>query len=157
MRTLPLRITAAMVITAATLAAGLLTATGTAQAYVPGPPCYGSSCVGQDPYITNRQGQNCVNGTDSGDNAYPVVTYDLPGYGSSGAVTLRYSPFCGANWARFDGSIGLDYWVETADGRTAGGYGLNLPNWTTMVDGTQLARVCVYSGFDDTEGCSGWY
>lgn len=114
------------------------------------PACYGAGCVGKSPYVVNRAGVSCAA------DAYDVVTIGLAGYGST-SVTLRYSPSCAANWARWNGGTSLDYWVQTADGRTASGYGGSAPYYTTMVDGTQLARVCVYSGFDGTQNCSGWH
>lgn len=151
-RRLPTRAAAAAL---AMTAFGLLTGPA-AHASVPGaPPCYGSSCVGRDPNIS-LNGASCVSGYEGSEAAYDVETIGLQGYGST-SVTLRYSPLCGANWARWNGGISLDYWVETKDGRRASAYGNQGPAWTTMVDGTQLARVCIFSGFDDTENCSGWH
>lgn len=119
------------------------------------PPCYGATCVGKDPNISLRD-VSCVNGFENDGKAYDVVTIGLAGYGNT-SVTLRYSPTCGSNWARWNGGTWLDYWVQTADGRRASGYGGSAPPYTTMVDGTQLARVCIFSGFDDTQNCSAWY
>ncbi len=130
-----------------------------AQAYVPGPPCSGSTCVGKNPYITNQQGASCVSGSSNGNNgAYDVTTLTLTGNAGGGSVTLRYSPYCAANWARWNGGNNvINYWVETRDGRTAGGYSGNSPDYTTMVDGTQLARVCYDNVVAQVSGCSGWY
>ncbi len=110
--------------------------------YVPGPACDGASCVGQSPYITNRQGVSCV------DDAQDVPNAQVSGFGGA-VVRLRYSPSCQANWVALD--QGSDptyvvYYVETTDGTREYGSSQH-PFFTgyfsTMVDGTQLARVCL--------------
>lgn len=87
------------------IAASVLTPTA-AQAYVPGPPCYASSCNGQDPYITNRDGVSCVADaytvTDANGNPVRVT---VPNVGYTSWVDLRYSPFCHANWARMEDAV----------------------------------------------------
>lgn len=150
---------ATAVATAGALIAAVVIPAAPAAAYVPGaPPCYGSTCIGDDPYISSH-GASCVYGYDGANAAYDVVTVGLAGYSSDTSVTLRYSPLCGANWARWNGGTdNITYWVKTkTDGRIAKGTSGQAPNYTTMLDGTQLAQVCLYSPFDDTQNCSGWY
>jgi hypothetical protein len=61
---------------------------------------------------------------------------------------LRYSPLCAANWARWNGGVdNLQYWIQTKNGNQAPGTSGQAPDYTTMVDGTQLARVCISSSF----------
>jgi hypothetical protein len=165
-----LRLHIARITTAATAAVALATAivavpqaAQAAPASVPAPPCHGASCVGQQPTLGNWN-RNCAQGIYNGnlgaytDSAYDVTTFTLPAWAGGASVTLRYSPYCAANWARWNGGDSYtDYWVETWDGRTARGYSGNLPNYTTMVDGTQLARVCADESQDQVSGCSGWY
>lgn len=119
------------------------------------PPCYGASCVGQSPYIVNREGRNCVDG------AIDLATVAAPGEATE-TVTLRWSEFCHANWARFNGvHINPTYWAETWDGHR------ELPRgsgYTYMVDGNQLARAGIkaslFQGDSCASGnvtCTGWY
>jgi hypothetical protein len=52
------------------------------------------------------------------------------------------------------------YWVNTWGGNsteTAYIGSDSAPGYTSMVDGTLLAQVCMYSGFDDLMNCSGWH
>jgi hypothetical protein len=128
-----------------------------------GQPCYGASCVGKQPTLSNANG-NCVQGVYNpylgtwADGAYDVTTLTLTADAGPGSVTLRYSPYCAANWARWNGgSKFVNYWVQTADLRPAGGYSGNAPNYTTLLDGTQLARVCYDNVVAQAHGCSGWY
>jgi len=160
-RTFP-RVIAALLLTAAVTAAPLLAVAPPALALT-GQPCYGSTCIGKSPMLSNANG-NCVQGAYNpyqgtwAEPAYDVATYSLPAWSGGGSVTLRYSPYCAANWARWDGGNNyVDYWVETRDLRPAGAYSGNSPNYTTMVDGTQLARVCADNVVSQVSGCSGWY
>jgi hypothetical protein len=128
-----------------------------------GQPCDGPSCVGQEPTLGNAT-HNCTQGIYNPhlgaytDSAYDVTTFSLPAWSGGGSVTLRYSPYCAANWARWDGGNDyVDYWVETANLKTESAYSGNLPNYTLMLDGTQLARVCADNVVAQVSGCSGWY
>jgi len=122
-----------------------------ALAYIPGaPPCYGASCVGKSPYITNREGVSCAAG------AVDFATVDGPGDSASNQVTLRWSNFCHANWARWSGpDIGYaDYWAQSYDGHR------ELPEgyYSYMVDGNQLARACVVAyTFSNYYACTNWH
>jgi hypothetical protein len=77
-------------------------------------------------------------------------------------VVLRWSAFCHANWAELtdSGVAGVGnslYWAQTWDGHPEYGSG---GNYSPMVDGTQLARVCVLpdaQASDPTPNCSGWF
>ena len=74
-----------------------------------------------------------------------------------GSAGLPYD-LCGANWARWNGSTkSLHFWVETKDGNSAGGTTGGGLNYTTITDGTQPARACVFRGFDDTQVCTDWH
>ncbi len=126
-----------------------------ASAYVPGPPCYGPTCVGKSPYIVNRQGISCVN------DAVNLKTVSAPGDGTSNQVTLRWSNYCHANWARWSGSNVnyADYWAETWNGHRELPHGY----YTYMVDGTQLAQAVVVAYTFNSNDCpnacgyTGWY
>jgi hypothetical protein len=124
-------------------------------------PCWGPSCIGKSPLVDSNSQRDCVKGIANpnqggyADAAFDVVT--IPA--DNGSVTLRYSPLCAANWARWNGgqADGDTYWVETSDGNqsnTADAYAL--PNFTTMVDGTLLARVCWWDATGYVGGCSTW-
>ena len=153
---MPVSKTAARLLVAAgALSGALIAAPQAAQASVPGPPCSGPTCVGKDPYIENQQDVNCVD--DATTVKGSATTSPIDGY----VVVLRWSAYCQANWAQLTGDgVGeaySRYWVETYDGRTE--YGSGGP-YSLMVDGTQLARVCVMA--DATSGtnsvnCSGWF
>lgn len=67
----------------ASAAGGVATASAAA-------PCSGPSCVGRDP--GNGPTRSCMNGAKSLETVIP------PGGGA--AVTLRWSRFCTANWAK---------------------------------------------------------
>ncbi len=117
------------------------------------PPCFGPSCVGQSPYISNREGRTCVDGATS------LATVD--NYGGD-TVTLRWSSFCHANWAQWNGTdIGYaDYWVETSDGHREPPRGY----YTYMVNGNEIARAAIvaptFSGWSCSQSivvCTNWY
>ena len=116
-----------------------------------GPPCWGSGCVGGDPGSIN--GPSCAN------DATTVASIVPPGGGPT--ISLRWSSYCQANWALTD-DPGANYWdgrwwAETYDGKRA--YGSWPILYTEMVDGSQLARVCVVPvayPLDDPI-CTGWY
>jgi hypothetical protein len=139
-----------------------LTEIAPAQASVPGaPPCYGASCVGKSPYITNYQGQTCVQwGPSTSQQATDLQTVEGPGDGTSNQVTLRWSSFCHANWAKWSGTDPgyAVYWAETSDGHIqnpeGGGY-------TYMVNGNLAAMACVNAyGFAISDGeysCTDWF
>ncbi|HZU58432.1 MAG TPA: hypothetical protein VFA06_21310 [Actinocrinis sp.] len=142
-------------------AAGIAAAPSAAQAYVPDqPPCYGATCVGKSPYITNRDGESCVTGVPGANNGATSIAYvDAPGDGTdNNRAILRWSSFCGANWAKWEGSSPgyADYWAQSGDGHkeTPEGSG-----YTYMVDGTQVARACVvpYTFGEYAAACTGWY
>jgi uncharacterized protein DUF2690 len=128
-------------------------------------PCWGPSCIGKSPYVGSNSQRDCVKGIANPyqggyvDAAYSVVT--IPGAHGGGSLTLRYSPLCAANWAVYTAPPGqnqFDYWVETQDGNASGHQdAYNGSAYTTMVDGTQLARVCWWDGADQYGQCSGWY
>ena len=142
-----MRFPAARILLVALGLAGLSVAIpGSASAFVPGPPCFGPTCVGKSPYITNRVGVSCASDA--------TTLYTITGAGNDGnAVALRWSNFCHANWGKYVGvlnSYAADYWAETRDSHREGGSGPG--PYTKMVDGTQLARVVlVDAGFNETE------
>jgi Protein of unknown function (DUF2690) len=126
-------------------------------------PCWGHSCIGKSPLVGSNSQRDCMKGIANPyqggyiDAAYDVVT--IPTEYTGGGLTLRYSPLCAANWARYTGpkmQTGFTYWVETKDqnaSERADSY--NGSGYTTMVDGTLLARVCwVDSG--QYGQCSTW-
>jgi hypothetical protein len=124
-------------------------------------PCWGHSCIGKSPLWGSNSQRDCVKGIANPyqggyvDAAYDVVT--IPTDMSS--VTLRYSPLCAANWARWNGPQmeGDTYWVETSDyNLSSTGDSYKLPNYTTMVDGTLLARVCWHDAAGQVGNCSTW-
>jgi hypothetical protein len=124
-------------------------------------PCWGPSCIGKSPLVDSNSQRDCVKGIANpyqggyADAAFDVVTITA----DNGSVTLRYSPLCAANWARWNGgqADGDTYWVETADGNRSNiGNAYQYPNYTTMVDGTQLARVCWSDAAAYIGGCSTW-
>jgi hypothetical protein len=127
-----------------------------AQAYVPAPPCSGRTCVNQGPYIHNRQGTSCASDKVS------VSGSETSSYQDGYFVVLRWSAYCQANWAQLtsDGAGGVGnsrYWVQTWDGHRQYGSG---GDYSYMVDGTQLAMVCVMAdkvSGDDRVRCSGWF
>src|SRR5438445_2711475 len=101
----------------------------------PPPPCYGSSCVGRDAAISNSSGNCLASGVQvSGTVKSPDGPF---------TAVLMYSPWCHSNWAVLTGGYAPDavYFVQSYD---------RVLEWggtrTAMVDGTQLARVCVYDG-----------
>jgi hypothetical protein len=113
---------------------------GTAHAD-PTPPCYGDTCTGLDP-----QAMGC-----GGDTAYDVASFTA----EDATVILRYSDWCHANWALVitTAGHGEDFDVENTSGE-AQYYTvpLNGESWTNMVDGTVLARACLFDGLY----CTGW-
>src|SRR5262249_23200153 len=128
---------------ATVLAVGVVSAVvslpGTASAYVPDqPPCYGATCVGQNPPTLQNPGDAPC---PARAGTYTVASYIPSGGGSGQAVELRYSPWGAANWARSATTNYGDYFVRTWDwtraDRATNAY------WTTMVDGTQLAQICI--------------
>jgi hypothetical protein len=133
--------------------AAVFAAAPAASAYVPGPPCDGHTCVGKTPYTTNRQGISCVN------DAVDVKgsTVNGSGDGSDNSVTLRWSAYCQANWARYNDPAYLgyaDFYVQTHDGHIERPHG---GAYTYMVDGSQLARACVKGFTVSYYTCSGWF
>lgn len=115
---------------------------GTAHAD-PTPPCYGDTCTGLDP-----QAMGC-----GGDTAYNVASFDEYGV----TVILRYSDWCHANWALAIVTTadqgGADFEVENTSGEEQSWrVPLNGEAWTNMVDGTVLARACIYYEI----ACTGW-
>ncbi len=128
-------------------------------------PCWGHSCIGKSPYVDSTTQRDCVKGIANPyqggyvDAAYDVVT--IPTEYGAGTLTLRYSPLCAANWALFTGpekKSSVDYWVETSDQNASGHQNAyNGSAYTTMVDGTLLARVCWRDGAGQNGNCSGWY
>jgi Protein of unknown function (DUF2690) len=143
---------AAVVIAAVTFAA-LFAAAPAASAFVPGPPCDGHTCVGKTPYTVNRQGISCVN--DAVDVSGSTVIGS--GDGLSNSVTLRWSAYCQANWARYNDPSNLIYahfYVQTYDGHIEWPHG---DTFTYMVDGTQLARACVKGFTVSYYTCSNWF
>lgn len=147
----------ALAATLTVLATSLLTATA-AQAYVPGaPPCYGPTCIGFSPYITNHEGRSCAS------DATSLQSVSGPGDGQSNVVTLRWSEFCHANWAKWTGSSPAyaNYWVETGDGHREFPFG---SGYTYMVNGNLLARagIVAYTFRGDQCGqssvaCTAWW
>jgi len=141
---------------------------------ITGQPCYGSSCVGKSPTWSNSNG-NCAQGAYNpytgtwADGAYTVpgasVTVRHPTAATYATVVLRYSPYCHSNWARVDvdtGGASVRFWVVTIDGNSSEHALDNSSNFTTMVDGTQLAKVCAQALPDPADGspgpvCSAWF
>ena len=125
-----------------------------AHAYVPGPACDGPTCVGQSPYITNRNGVACA------DDATTVKNSVVTTPGSHWTVELRWSAYCQANWVKFvSGPADISYasyYVETADKQTEPG---TVAGYSTMVNGEETARVCVYDegASDATWSCSAYF
>lgn len=123
-----------------------------ASAFIPVPPCTASSCVGQSPYISS-QGVDCV--ADATTVSGSSTKAPNQGY----MVVLRWSEYCEANWAQLTNgpSNTARYYVQTEDGKKGPGSG---NPYSTMVDGSQLARVCVQDdaqAADDSNNCSGWF
>jgi Protein of unknown function (DUF2690) len=127
-------------------------------------PCWGHSCIGKSPLVDSNSQRDCVKGIANPyqggyvDAAYDVVTIPTEFYG--GTLTLRYSPLCAANWARFTGpkyQTQFTYWVETNDHNASGHEdSYKGSGYTTMVDGTLLARVCWYDAAAYYGQCSTW-
>jgi len=135
---------------ASTLTAGAFIAIpGIAHADPP-PPCYGSSCVGKDPTISNSSG-SCSGG------ATTLATATPPGGGP--AVELRWSDWCHANWARLQTPEpgAWNYWVQSWDGTKEYAIPYRGYAWTYMVDGTQLARACIQGASTSQYSCTKWY
>jgi hypothetical protein len=142
----------------------LLAYTPAAQAAIPdAPPCIGASCVGKSPNITNAEGQSCVTGGYDGEGAATSLeTVDAPGDGSTNQVTLRWSAFCQANWARWSGPSDdagyADYFSETTDGHIEYPEG---SGYTYMVNGVEAAKACVvsytFSWSDGVYACTNWF
>jgi hypothetical protein len=121
--------------------------------YIPGmgwPPCYGASCVGEDPTMTNPQGVSCA------DTAVDLATVRSASDGYS--VTLRWSNWCHANWTRWPSdtpsSASSGFFTRTSDGHVEWSRGY----YTYMVNGYETAQACIipYSP-PHTPICSGWY
>jgi len=114
--------------------------------YIPGPPCYGATCVGQSPDIINRQGVSCAA------DAVDLATVSSDGY----SVTLRWSAYCHVNWARWNDNLSASsrYFVRTSDGHVERGRGY----YTYMVNGNEVAQACTipYSP-PHTPVCTRWY
>jgi hypothetical protein len=97
--------------------------------------------------------QTCV------DDAVDVAGSTVVGSGDGidNSVTLRWSANCEANWARFNVPENIrnaHFYVQTYDGHIEWPQG----PYTYMVDGTQLARVCVESmSVRDDWTCSDWF
>jgi hypothetical protein len=146
----------AIALAAASFAAAVAAGAPAAHAFVPGPPCDGSTCVGKTPYTVNRQAQHCA---DDAVDVRGSTVADL-GDGIPNTVTLRWSAYCQANWARFNGPADAlrthSFYVQTYDRKQGWPYGRS---YTNMVDGTQLARVCVQADntFNAEPTCSRWF
>jgi hypothetical protein len=70
-------------------------------------------------------------------------------------ITLRWSAWCDANWASIDVPDWGDSWyVQSSDGTyeySSGG------TWTFMVNGSYLARACIYAPGFAGRNCTAWY
>lgn len=139
-----MKVRTASILAAAMAVSALVMVPGAAHAD-PTPPCYGDSCTGKDP-----QSMGCA-----GDNAYSVASFTW----GTVTVILRYSDWCHANWAVASnpGQTGADFYVENASNE-AQYASVNQNNgyyaWTSMVDGTVLARACLFQGLSSP--CTGW-
>jgi hypothetical protein len=104
--------------------------------------CYGSGCDGLDPQATG-----CY-----ADAITPAGAGTI--WAGGVKLELRYSPSCGANWARMTpGQFGWHFYVHNANGAYHDSTGLGESStWTAMVDGTVAAQACF-----DTAGCTSWY
>lgn len=142
-------------------AAGIAAGPSAAHAYIPDqPPCYGASCVGKSPYLMNRDRESCVSGVPGANNGAVTIAYiDSPGDGvDNNRANLRWSAFCGANWAQWEGGEPnyANYGAVSADNHQEPPEG---SGYTFMVDGTQLAQACVvpYTFDWDDRVCTGWH
>ncbi|MGW4404793.1 DUF2690 domain-containing protein [Nonomuraea sp. NPDC004702] len=124
-----------------------------AQPWPPPPACVGATCVGRSPILCD-------------DEVRTVTSWKVPDWNAY--VELRYSANCAANWARYPSGSHppLWMWAQTWDGRRTARvdlqYGGDGNRFTSMVDGTQLARVCAQNKYtpsdpDDPDLCSPWY
>jgi Protein of unknown function (DUF2690) len=156
----------------ATAAVAVPGAASAAQAAPAGPaapsasagPCWGHSCIGKSPYVGSTSQRDCVKGiANPYQGGYVDASYDVATFpAGDGSVTLRYSPLCAANWARWNGpqkgTSKTIYWVVTSDNNASEQDDSdNLPNYTSMVDGTLLAKVCWSDNVSYITDCSGWY
>ncbi|MFD8974185.1 MULTISPECIES: DUF2690 domain-containing protein [Streptomyces] len=101
--------------------------------------CYASSCEGLDPATTICQ-----------NDARTVAETYFPG-----GIELRYSPTCRTAWARYNGTLAMNFTVmverENADGSysphySAYYYGNGAGVWTRMVNDAGItARACGYA------------
>lgn len=129
-----------------------------AQAYIPGPPCYGSSCVGKSPYIVNQQGYSCVTGAPGENNGATTIASWYDG-GDAETVYLRWSAYCGANWAKISDNAAdsegdaPEWWAQSEDMHVENPEG---SGYTYMVNGTEKARACGIPFDVHTTYCTPW-
>ena len=124
-----------------------------------GPPCYGSSCNGLDPYTTGCANTNIPRNTvREVSESYRNTGFIVNGYGWTaivGTIYNKYSSWCNANWAEdtmvappSDG-ISIDIHTNNTfqcypDDCNARYGGSAYPLWTNMVDGTNVATACAF-------------
>lgn len=133
-------------------AVALLMTVGGGVATASAAPCWGPSCVHLNP------GGGATSSCSSGTNARSLETVQPPGGGA--AVTLRWSNYCSANWAKCCGGPQAgywNYWVETSDGHREDKAGSNQAQWTWMVNGRLLARACIQGYATSGYSCTRWY
>jgi hypothetical protein len=79
--------------------------------------------------------------------------------GDGETVYLRWSAYCEANWAQISDpgqdseDDAPDWYVQTYDGNK--GFPLG-GQYTSMVNGVELARACAIPYAETTPGCTGW-
>lgn len=147
--------------TALTAALFVIPAAAPAQAFVPGPPCSGPTCVGKSPYISNQQGYTCVSGDPSENNGATTIASVYDGADGGETIYLRWSAYCQANWATISDPAGdpndnaPDWYAQTADGVKQFPQG---GQFTSMADGSQLARACEvpFGQSPNDPVCTGW-
>lgn len=114
-----------------------------------GPPCYGPTCVGRSPNITNDLGQSCA------DSAVDVSGSRLYVEGDADIV-VRWSAWCHANWVRWeadDYAPGTkQFYVQSADGFLQ--YN-SYDYYTPMVNGVETVRECF--AYPNGGACLGWF
>lgn len=146
------RVTARRIIAAVAVTSGLMVIPQAAHAD-PTPPCYGNTCTGKSAQAT---------GCDSVGNSYWVDS--VPVNGGQQAMYLWYSSWCGANWAELvspNVNLGANDYVENANNQYEyGGAKDYADTYTTMVDGSVLAKACVIDNKNfppSKPGCTAWH
>ncbi|MEY9933012.1 hypothetical protein ABH926_007665 [Catenulispora sp. GP43] len=95
--------------------------------------CGNQGCNGKDPQAT---------GCSTTFQARSIRTADIMSHGKKvGWVELRWSPFCGNNWARVTSSVGAANLAATAtraDGAKMSASGKGTVLWTPMIFGRDL-------------------